>query len=68
MTTTLPLKTTIGGRTWYLYTYEYQTDAGIFCGYLHATGDEHAEQMMQHLRSTAVLKGRMVSANEMEAL
>lgn len=59
---TLPLRTVVDGRTWHLYTYEYQTPDGVFVGYLHALSMEHAAALIGDLRDGAELAGKMVSA------
>lgn len=59
---TLPLRTVVDGRTWHLYTYEYQAPDGVFVGYLHALSMEHAAALIGDLRAGAELAGKMVSA------
>ena len=59
---TLPLRTVVDGRTWHLYTYEYQTPDGVFVGYLHALSMEHAAALIGDMRDGAELAGKMVSA------
>lgn len=58
---TLPLRTVVDGRIWQLYTYDYQTPDGKFCGYLHAVSMEHAAALVGDLRTSAELAGKMVS-------
>lgn len=58
---TLPLRTVVDGRTWHLYTYEYQTPDGVFAGYLHALSMEHAAALIWDMRAGAELAGEVVS-------
>ena len=58
---TLPLRTVVDGRTWHLYTYEYQTPDGVFRGFLHALSTEHAAALIGDMRASAELAGKMVS-------
>lgn len=61
-TVELPLTCEHKGRTWHLFTYDYQTEDGEFCGYLHALSFEHASILLEELKSTATLRGQMVEA------
>ena len=58
---TLPLRTVVDGRTWYLYSYEYQSPDGVFVGYLHALSMEHAAALMGDMKDGAELSGQIVS-------
>lgn len=61
---TLPLRTVLDGRLWQLYSYEYQTPDGKFCGYLHAVSMEHAAALVGDLRAGAELVGIMISVGD----
>lgn len=56
----LPITCEVGGRTWKLFTFDYETPDGTFSGYLHAISAEHAAAMLLDLKATATLKGEMV--------
>lgn len=57
----VPLSTTgPDGQTWQLFTYDFMTQDGLFSGYIHALDMGHAEQLMDELRSSAVLVGQVV--------
>ena len=58
---TLPMRTVVGGKTWHLYTYEYQSPDGVFRGFLHALSMEHAAALMCDMKDSAVLLGKMDS-------
>ncbi|MDU9391880.1 hypothetical protein [Pseudomonas sp. zfem002] len=59
-TVELPISCEVGGRTWKLFTFDYQTPDGTFSGYLHAISTEHAAELLMDLKATATLKGEMV--------
>ena len=54
----LPFK---AGNGWSLYTYDYMTQDGLFCGYFYALDMGHAVQLLEEMKSTAVLSGEMVA-------
>ena len=56
---TLPL---ISDEGWPLFTFDYMTQDGLFSGYLYAMDMGHAEQLLQELKVSAVLRGQMVQA------
>ena len=58
---TLPLRTVVDGRTWHLYSYEYQSPDGVFVGYLHALSMEHAAALLCDMKDSAELAGEIVS-------
>lgn len=58
---TLPLRTVVGGKTWHLYTYEYSSPDGVFCGFLHALSMEHAAALIGDMKASAELVGKMDS-------
>lgn len=58
----LPITCTVNGRIWNLFTFQYKTPDGEFCGYLHAISMEHAAALLEDLKATAELKGQMIEA------
>lgn len=56
------LTTVVDGRTWDLYTFDYTTPDGVFCGYLYAISAEHAAELLLDLKATATLRGKMIDA------
>ncbi len=58
----LPLSCTVKGVIWRLFTFEYKTPDGEFCGYLYAVSMEHAAAMLGDIKENAVLKGQMIEA------
>ena len=58
---TLPMRTVVGGKTWHLYTYEFQSPDGVFRGFLHALSMEHAAALIYDMRISAELVGKMDS-------
>lgn len=60
----LPIRTTVDGREWRLFTYEYETMDGRFCGYLYAISMLHASILLQELCETAEIVGEMQDAND----
>lgn len=59
----LEVTTQVKGRTWHLFTFDYNTPDGIFSGYLHAISFEHAAALLSEMKQTAVLKGQMISGD-----
>lgn len=58
----LDMSCTVNGRVWKLFTFEYKTQDGIFCGYLYALDFEHASYLLEELKVNAELKGEMISS------
>jgi hypothetical protein len=58
----LPLTCEVRGKVWNLFTFQYTTPDGEFCGYLHAISAEHAVALLEDLKATAELKGQMIEA------
>lgn len=54
-----PLRTECNGRQWALYSASYTTPDGRFAFYFYAISDYHAAMLLQELKETAVLDGRM---------
>jgi hypothetical protein len=59
MANSLPLECDVSGKRWYLYSFEYTTGDGRFSSHFYAISDEHAHIVMQELKETAVLSGRV---------
>lgn len=60
----LPLEVEHDGRNWTLYVYEYDSDDGLFGGYLYALSDEHAEMILMELKESARILGPLESVIE----
>lgn len=55
----LPLTTVVNGRTWSLFGVEYVTADGAFSTYIYALSFEHASHIIEELRATAKLLGKL---------
>lgn len=55
----MPLQTVVAGRTWHCYSVEFTTADGNFLTYIYALSDEHASHIVEELRATAKLGGRI---------
>lgn len=55
----LPLMTVVDGRTWHLFTVEFDTADGLFTTYIYALSHEHAELMCAELRIGAKVAGQL---------
>jgi hypothetical protein len=53
------LQCKVNGVDWFLYMFEYKTADGTFSAHFYAISDEHAQLVMQELKETAELKGRL---------
>lgn len=49
----------VNGRDWFLYGVDFKTHDGTFSTYIYAISDEHAQMVVQELRETATLAGRI---------
>lgn len=58
--TSLPHRTIVDGRLWRLFTYEYKTPDGTFCGYMYALSIDHAAALLHDMRETAEIVGEIV--------
>lgn len=58
----LPITCVVKGVQWRLFTFEYKSPDGEFCGYLHAVSAEHAAALLADMKDTAELKGQMIEA------
>jgi len=56
---TLPFDVVVAGRNWKLYTFEYKTADGTFSSYMYAISDEHAAAIIEEIKDTAVLLGKI---------
>lgn len=56
----LAVSCVVDGRQWHLFTFDYKTPDGIFCGYLYAISMEHAAAMLADMKETAELQGQMI--------
>lgn len=54
-----PLSTVQDGRTWHLYSVDFTTADGRFGTYIYALSDEHAVAIVEELKATATLAGRL---------
>lgn len=57
---TRPLHCVVGGRTWLMFTADYQADGGTYSLEFYAISMEHAAAVVQDIRESLVLKGQMV--------
>lgn len=60
----LDMQCTVNNKIWKLFTYDYQTEDGIFSGYFYALDFEHASYILEEMKITAQLKGQMVELND----
>lgn len=56
----LPITAIVEGMTWHLYSFEFTTPDGTFSSYLYAISPVHAAELLQDMRKSAVLSGRVV--------
>ena len=56
----MPLSVPVDGRTWRLFSVEFDTADGKFSTYIYALSDEHAAAMVAELRQTARCGGAVV--------
>ena len=56
----LPMSCMVDGRTWLLYTFDFNTPDGTFSSYFYAISDEHAAALLADMKETAELKGQMI--------
>jgi hypothetical protein len=59
---TLNYRTVVNGRTWYLYSLDYDTADGAFGTYFYAISDEHAEMIVEEIKATAKLRGQVIGS------
>ena len=60
-TVSLPLSTVVDGRRWDLYSVHFRTaDALTLSTYVYALSYEHALMIVQDLRESAVVEGKVV--------
>lgn len=56
----LPMSCVVDGRTWLLYTFDFNTPDGTFSSYFYAISYEHAAAILVDMKETAELKGQMI--------
>lgn len=56
----MPLSVPVDGRTWRLFSVEFDTADGKFSTYIYALSDEHAAAIVAELRQTARCGGAVV--------
>lgn len=61
---TLPIKSFVKGRWWYLYSIDYETPDGQLGGYFYATSDAHAALLLSELKATATVSGRVMGVQD----
>lgn len=54
-----PLSCVVEGVTWFLYAFDYTTADGKYGAHFYAISDEHAQLILQELKETATLRGRL---------
>jgi hypothetical protein len=59
----LPLMTEVNGVTWNLFCVEFETADGIFETYIYAVDFGHASLILEELKSTASLSGKLLSSS-----
>lgn len=55
----MPLSCEVRGKTWHLYSFEWGGADGTFCGHFYAISDDHAALVLQDIKDTAKLNGRL---------
>lgn len=55
MSLSLDLSPVVAGITWHLYPIEFNTVDGRFSAYFYAISDEHAQALLDDLKSTATV-------------
>ncbi len=55
-----PLTVTVDGVAWHLYAFDFSTPDGVFSSSFYAVSDQHASLLLEELRETAVLRGRVM--------
>jgi len=59
----LQLAVEVEGKSWRLYTYDFQTPDGLFVGYLYAISAEHAVALIEDMKESAVYSGEIISGD-----
>ena len=59
----MEVTTRVKGRTWSLFTFEYDTPDGKFSGYFYAISIEHAAELLDEMKQTAKLVGQMLDGD-----
>lgn len=55
----LPLSTRVNGVTWNLYAIDFKTCDGTYSAYLYAVSPEHAQSILDDLKDTAEIGGKL---------
>jgi hypothetical protein len=56
----LPLSSNVNGRTWHLYSFDYESPDGRGSGYFYATSHDHAALLLSELKESAVLSHQVI--------
>jgi hypothetical protein len=56
---TLPLTTVVDGRTWHLFSVEFDTADGKFSTYIYALDSGHAGLIVEEMKQTLTLSGQL---------
>lgn len=56
---TLPLSTVVDGRTWHLFSVEFDTADGKFSTYIYALDSGHAGLIVEEMKQTLTLAGQL---------
>ena len=57
---TTPIRCTVGGREWHLFTADYQADNSTYSLQFHAISMEHAAALVEDIRATLTLRGQLI--------
>lgn len=63
MSCELPLRVTIDGVQWRLFSFKYRTCEGTFESYIYAVSHEHASHIIDELKDSAYLNGEVHAFN-----
>lgn len=55
----MQLSCVVNGKTWHLYGVDFETADGKFSTYVYAISEEHASHIVEELKATAKLTGRL---------
>lgn len=55
----LEAQVVVNGRAWRLFSFEYTTVDGVFQSYIYALSFEHASYIIEEMKATAKLFGRV---------
>lgn len=63
-TITKPLRTTVNGRVWRMFTADYKADQGTYSLEFYAISMEHAASIVGDIRETLELRGELIGTEE----